>query len=371
MMYVSHFFTLDKGFKREFSSAEPNWGYGEFSKLVFYRTFSRNGENFARTLFRVIEGTMSIRKDWYLKHNISWDEKWWQKLAQEMYVSAFNFHWLPPGRGLWLMGTDFIYNRGSMGLYNCAATKLNNAKDFGWAMDLLMLGCGVGFEPTDRPIVKVHNSGQKDYIIPDSREGWVDSVEYLYNYYTVPGVPKPRFIYDEIRPAGTPIKGFGGLASGPKYLQELHQQIHTFFERDSHDPVLFKTNLINAIGCCVVAGNVRRSAELGKKNIQNKTFRELKNYEKYPERAAIGWMSNNTVSLEKEEDFNFIGDCVENIKKNGEPGFANIINFKYGRLGYKHEVTTYDRADLTNPCGEISLEDKEVDYMPPSLEIAM
>ena len=32
----------------------------------------------------------------------------------------WEFRFLPPGRGLWMMGTDYIYERGSAALNNCA-----------------------------------------------------------------------------------------------------------------------------------------------------------------------------------------------------------------------------------------------------------
>ena len=59
----------------------------------------------------------------------------------------FKMEWLPPGRGLWMMGTQFAYERGSMALYNCSA--IDTANDLvlsaEWAMDCLMNGVGVGF----------------------------------------------------------------------------------------------------------------------------------------------------------------------------------------------------------------------------------
>ena len=361
-MYVKHFYQLPQKFKDSYKDREPDWGWGEYSKFVFYRTYSRSVEGKQETwtdvLNRVIEGCMSIRKDWYIKNHIIWDNEYWTKLAIEMYESAFRMEWLPAGRGLWMMGTPFIYERGSMALNNCAFVKLNHGNDFHFMMDCLMLGVGVGFEPTDEPINFVTNYGEYDHIIEDSREGWCDSIRALYNYYTVPGCSLPRYVYDKIRPENLPIKGFGGMSSGPSHLMKLHEQIHEYMQ-SGHDSVRIKTDIANSIGFCVVAGNVRRSAELCKGKITSNTFLNLKNYELNPDRAAIGSMSNNTCFLYEDEDFDKIGDTIPLILRRGEPGFANLRNFKYGRLEYKHEQNN-DRADGLNPCGESTLEDKEL-----------
>jgi ribonucleoside-triphosphate reductase len=37
--------------------------------------------------------------------------------------------------------------------------------------------------------------------------------------------PAPVFDYSMIRPAGVPIKGFGGVSSGPESLRLLHDHI--------------------------------------------------------------------------------------------------------------------------------------------------
>lgn len=59
------------------------------------------------------------------------------------------------------------------------------------------------------------------FVIPDSREGWVASVRLLIESYTKNGAWH-TFDYSVIRPEGSPIKGFGGTASGPAPLQQLH-----------------------------------------------------------------------------------------------------------------------------------------------------
>src|SRR5579885_355622 len=131
MMYVQHRFSLDPQTKAILHNMTPQFGYNGLGELIFYRTYSRTKpdggqESWADTVVRVTEGTFSIRKDWYLKNRIAWDEEHYQDYAYQFALSMFRMEWLPPGRGLWAMGTDFVYERGSMSLYNCAFTLLTS-----------------------------------------------------------------------------------------------------------------------------------------------------------------------------------------------------------------------------------------------------
>ncbi len=364
-MYVKERFSLDEYTKDLLQDMEPPFGYNGFGEFIFYRTYSRNidghQENWADCIIRVIQGIMSIRKDWYIKNRISWNNKYMLQYARELAISAFKMEWLPPGRGLWACGTDFIYERGGMALYNCAATEIHFnylSEDFAWIMDSLMLGVGVGFAPLrEEGFLFKNPKGSFEYVIADSREGWVNSCKELCEAYMY-GSSKPRFIYDEIREAGLLIKGFGGIASGPQPLKELHIQIEQAIEKYMTDPyydsVIFKTDITNQTGCTVISGNVRRSAELAQGRISDPVFKDLKDYDKYPEREAWGWMSNNSVDLEENEDFENIDQIAKRVIERGEPGYKNIKNFKYGRIGKKDKVRK-DKGRLVNPCGEIIL----------------
>lgn len=371
-MYVKEMFHLRDETLEQIHDMVPEFGYDGFGELVFYRTYSRTRydgkqESWNDVVIRVISGVMSIRKDWYLKNGIEWNEDWWQNYAREMAVSLFQMHWMPPGRGLWAMGTQFVYERGSMSLYNCAATYLEGktlASDIGWLMDALMLGVGVGFEPT-RDAIQVKNPDSSYlYIIEDTKEAWVRSVELLIEAFINPIAKMPRFDYSPIRGPGLPIKGFGGLSSGPQPLKDLHVRITQFFKRYMNNPtydiVMLKADIANAVGCCVVAGNVRRSAEIALGSIEDSVFMDLKDYEKYPERSEWGWMSNNSVKLTKSEHFEMLGEVAKRVPVRGEPGIANVMNFPYGRIGKKNKGIRPDKATLLNPCGEITLENKEV-----------
>lgn len=372
-MFVEHRFELSESLYDRLKSLIPPFGYNGFGEFIFYRTYSRvrkdgGQEDWADCVARVTEGTFSIRKDWYLKNRIAWDESFWQSYAEKFALSMFRMEWMPPGRGLWAMGSDFVYERGAMALYNCAYTDLTTrefSEDISWLMDSLMHGVGVGFGPVRDDRMRIWEpQGQVTYRIPDSREGWCESVRMLIDAYMRPNEPKPIFDYSLIREAGLPIRGFGGISSGPGPLRELHQRIENEFKlfatKPQYDSVYLKTNIANHVGCCVVAGNVRRSAELAKGKVTDPTFLNLKDYKKFPEREGFGWMSNNSVELETDEDFMMLGEIAERVIKNGEPGYINRRNMPLGRIGKKMKGLRKDMAVGFNPCGEIPLEHREV-----------
>lgn len=375
-LIVEERFYLSDAFKAALRLRQPDWGFGSLSETVYFRTYSRlkddgTQEHWADTIIRVVEGVMSIRKDWY--HNKlgkSWNEKHYQKIAQDLANYMFDMKVLPPGRGLWAMGTDYVFERGSHSLNNCGFTSVEDSlsQSAAWLMDSLMCGVGVGFSTHTQNIgaYKRPSRGTLDengetnpYVVDDSREGWVTSVWALINSYEEGG-DEVRFDYSNIRPAGMPLRGFGGTSAGSKPLEDCHKRMRGFLD-DYADGKTTATRLIadvmNAIGACVVAGNIRRSAEIALGSPLDSEFMNLKNYTLNPERSEIGWMSNNSVVLTESDHFSVMPDLAELIKNNGEPGILNMLNIsKYGRIGDKME----DHAIGINPCGEIPLESYEL-----------
>ena len=342
----------------------------DFGEIVYYRTYSRlkadgSQERWPETVVRVINGLFTIRKWWMELHHLPWDESRMQEKAFDMALSMLDMKWLPPGRGLWAMGTDYIYERGAMALYNCAYVAVDDLpKDVSWLMDALMCGVGVGFGLSDRNPPKLFGpqDGGWIYKIPDSREGWVESVKLLLESYCFSRTKYVEFDYSLIRPYGEPISGFGGRASGPEPLHLLHQRIRVYCDNYIRGDIGWTelvANLCNAVGVCVVVGNVRRSAEIYLGSPNDQEFMSLKDYEVKPERMSIGWMSNNSARLRERNDFLKIPTIADHIQVRGEPGVYNEINVqRYARYG----DTSYgpDKATGINPCGEVPLESYEV-----------
>jgi len=317
----------------------------------------------------------SLQKDHAKQSRLPWNDSKAQASAKEAYARLFELKWTPPGRGLWVMGTQIVNKqKNSAALQNCAfvstneMTKNNPGKPFAFLMEASMLGVGVGFDDkgADKGFDIYEPSGAQEYVIPDTREGWQESTVALINSYLKPDQQVVEFNYDEVRPYGTPIKTFGGTASGPEPLIKLHNHIRKLFTGRAGEKLTRRdlADIGNMIGVCVVSGNVRRSAELLIGRIDDEDFLNLKNAEKFPDRNSYdpenpgwAWMSNNSVEVAVGTDFSPI---VDGIVRNGEPGVIWMdVSRKYGRLAdapnnKDHRVVGY------NPCAEQSLESFEM-----------
>ena len=114
-------------------------------------------------------------------------------------------------------------------------------------------------------MLKGPNPSRRDeeYVVPDTREGWVESLRLLLESYSL-GTGRLIFDYSSIRDEGAPILGFGGESSGPAPLVELHETISAILDEQVGQPLTTTSivDIMNLIGKCVVAGNVRRTAEI-------------------------------------------------------------------------------------------------------------
>jgi adenosylcobalamin-dependent ribonucleoside-triphosphate reductase len=381
-------FHLADEFVSGYKSKSVPWGYTDaggnsVGEITFLRTYSRlkedgTKETWAEVCERVINGMYSLQKDHAKLNRLPWNDAKAQASAKEAYDRLFNLKWTPPGRGLWVMGTPLVNEqRNSAALQNCSfvstesMTKLNPAKPFAFLMEASMLGVGVGFDDkgADKGFTIYEPKPNLDSIeiftIPDTREGWVDSTTLLINSFLKPDQPALGFDYSLIRPAGAPIKTFGGTAAGHEPLEKLHNYIRSIFNGRAGEKMTRKdiADIGNLIGVCVVSGNVRRSAELLMGRLDDQEFLNLKNAEVFPERNSYdpanpgwAWMSNNSVEVKVGDDFSGI---IDGISRNGEPGVIWMdVTRKYGRLIDSPNNKDW-RAAGYNPCAEQSLESFE------------
>lgn len=382
---VSFFsFRLSDDFVQGYRGKKAPFGYSDSAgnsvgEITFLRTYSRKKEDgtketWADVCERVINGMYSIQKDHCKGQRLPWNDSKAQASAKEAFDRLFNLKWTPPGRGLWVMGTPLVnVEKNSAALQNCAfvstaeMTKQNPAKPFAFLMEASMLGVGVGFDDkgADKDFFIYEPTGEETYVVPDTREGWVESLSLIVNAYLRPDQKTPVFDYSQVRPAGTPIKTFGGTAAGHEPLERLHNYIHKLFKGRKGEKLsrVDIADIGNLIGVCVVSGNVRRSAELLIGRLDDDEFLNLKNAERFPERNSYdpaapgwGWMSNNSIETSVGQNLDKI---VEGIARNGEPGVVWMdVSRKYGRLA--DPVNNKDwRIAGYNPCAEQSLESYE------------
>jgi ribonucleoside-triphosphate reductase len=363
-------FNLDREFVDSYrDKAEPF--ANALGKTTFYRTYARKLddntlETWVDTCNRVINGMFSIQKDHCLENNIAWSDTKADRSAREAFDRLFNLKWTPPGRGLTHMGVEEIHSRRIYEAFNncafisTAALPQHGGQIFYWIMEMLMLGVGVGFDSKGAGSVQIDAPRNRTltWKISDDREGWAESVALLVDSYI--GQDKGdgnlrdryEFDYSRIRAKGEPIRGFGGVASGPEPLIKMHEDIRKVLDANSGDVITSRTinDIANLIGVCVVSGNVRRSAEISLGDSEDDSFLNLKNYDLNPERQAWGWSANNSIYAKVGQDYE---KYIDRVLNNGEPGFVWMENAqKYGRMG---ELST-DLATGFNPCSEQPLE---------------
>ena len=384
-MSVSFSFKLSEEFVGGYKERKAPFGYRDAAgnsvgEITFLRTYSRLKEDGTKETWtdvceRVVNGMYSIQKDHAKSQRLPWNDSKAQASAKEAFERLFELKWSPPGRGLWVMGTPLVNTqRNSAALQNCAfvstkeMTKNDPAKPFTFLMEASMLGVGVGFDDkgADKDFTIYAPQGEETYVVPDTREGWVKTLELIINAYLRPDSKTPVFDYKEVRPLGTPIKTFGGTAAGPEPLERLVNHITKLFSGRAGEKVTRRdiADIGNMIGVCVVSGNVRRSAELLIGRIDDPDFLNLKNADVYPERNSYdpanpgwAWMSNNSVEAYVGANLDPI---VDGIARNGEPGVIWLdVSRQYGRLVDPPNNKDY-RVEGYNPCAEQSLESYEM-----------
>jgi adenosylcobalamin-dependent ribonucleoside-triphosphate reductase len=379
-------FRLSEEFVTKYNNVPAPFGFSDagsnsLGEITFIRTYSRVKEDGTKERWhevcrRVIEGMYSVQKNHAKDNRLPWNDNKAQKSAQEAFQRMFELKWTPPGRGLWAFGTPMtMEKRNSASLQNCAmvSTRDIDRNDpgalFAWVMDALMLGIGVGFDTLgqDKQMsIYAPTEPVSIYEIPDTREGWVESVRLLINSFLRQNQTIQEFNYDLIRPLGAPIKGFGGVASGPAPLIDLHTRIRNVIGSRAGEVLDSRAivDIVNLIGTCVVSGNVRRSATLALGTPEDEGFINLKNPEVFPDRNSYdpekpgwAWMSNNSISATVGTKYE---DYVDLIADNGEPGFIWLdVARNYGRLA---DAPDYKDTRIMgfNPCAEQPLESYEL-----------
>jgi ribonucleoside-triphosphate reductase (thioredoxin) len=338
--------------------------WGPIGYVVYKRTYSRRlkeddinsaTEEYHDTVDRVVRASNKQLK-------VGFTESEEQRL-KEILLSLKG---TVAGRFFWQLGTKTVDKLGLLSLQNCAFTVVDEPiKPFTWTMDALMLGCGVGFNIQREYVYKLPKLQKKkikidrvdskdaDYIVPDSRGGWVKLLGKVLKSYFYSG---EGFTYSTIciRGKGTPIKGFGGLASGPEDLVLGISNICKVMDerRGKQLRPIDCLDIMNIIGSIVVAGNVRRSAELAIGDFDDLDFLNAKNWSlgNIPNWRA---MSNNSVVC---NDINKLPPQFwEGYFGNSEP--YGLINLKLAQsCGRKGEIQYPDPDVLGfNPCAEQSL----------------
>jgi len=362
-------FEISDDFLKNYEGKQPKWG--QLGYITYKRTYSRpladgKAEEYWQTVRRVVEGVFTIQKRHCQKTRLPFNHWKAQASAQKMFQLMWDFKFTPPGRGLWMMGTDYMYKRGGAALNNCAFSSTENidvdfAEPFTFLMDMSMLGVGVGGDTRGAGKVTIKEPKiDGPHEIEDTREGWVDIIQRILNSFVGKDTMPSHISYDKIRPLGALIAGFGGVASGPDPLIELVEDIKTLLYERVGSPIKSTdiVDIYNLVGKCVVSGNVRRSAEIMFGEPEDKDFMALKDPEINKEALMHHrWASNNSVFAKVGMDYT---ELAEKTAKNGEPGFMWLDNAQnFSRMDGVVDHKDY-RAKGGNPCLEQTLEPYEL-----------
>jgi len=337
--------------------------WGPVGYVTYKRTYSRptksgKSEEWSDTIERVVESCRD-------QLNVGFTEAEEHALREIM----LKLKGTVAGRFLWQLGTKTVDKLGLPSLQNCAFVVCDEPiRPFTWAFEMLMLGSGVGFNiqrehvyqiPKILKKVKVEriDVNDADFIVPDSREGWVELMRRVLEASFITG---KGFTYacHLIRSKGSPIKGFGGTASGPQDLVWGIGEINTILNARSGKRVrpVDCLDIMNIIGRIVVAGNVRRSAQIALGDYDDFEFLRAKRWDLG---GIPNWraMSNNSVICD--DITKLPEEFWEGYNGNGEP--YGLINLDAARRMGRTGDTTYPDPEVMgfNPCAEQSLANYE------------
>lgn len=337
--------------------------WGEIGYITFKRTYARRlkeddlnskTEEFWQVVQREIESSDK-------QLHVGFTEKEKMRYAE----LRMNLKFSTAGRFMWQLGTKTVDKLGLPSLQNCAFTVVNDPiRPFTWCFEMLMLGSGVGYNiqkhnvyqlPKLKGKVKIERKDVKDadFIVPDTREGWVKLLGKVLKAHFYSG---ESFTYSTqlIRSKGALIRGFGGTASGPEDLCWGISEISKILNSRSNKKLrpIDCLDIMNIIGFVVVAGNVRRSAQISIGDYDDIEYLKSKRWDLGP---IPKWRSMSNNSIVAPENIDDLTAEFWDTYNQGEP--YGLINLELARSIGRTGESQYPDPDVEgfNPCAEQSL----------------
>ena len=307
----------------------------------------------------------------HLKENCNYDLT--DKEIKEIRNAVVDLDVMPSMRCLMTSGEAL--KRENVAGYNCYYVKVDSPRSFDEILYILMNGTGVGFSVEEEYVNKLPSVAEEFYdtesviVVRDSKLGWAKALKELYGMLWMGQVP--TWDLSKVRPAGSPLKTFGGRASGPEPLEDLFKFSINIFKNaagrklrpvEAHD-------LVCKIAEIVVVGGVRRSALISLSNLGDREMRYAKSgnwWETNVQRA----LANNSVNYKEKPDVGtFMREWLSLYdSKSGERGIYNSMSAKRTTEKLNQEkdkdgnniIRRHAREDFgTNPCSEIILRSRE------------
>lgn len=281
-----------------------------------------------------------------------------EKLKKEVFNAIHDLEVMPSMRALMTSGKAL--DRDNTAGYNCSYLPIDDPKAFDEAMCILMNGTGVGFSVERQYVNKLPEIPEHLYdcdtiiTVRDSKEGWSKALRMLISLLYAGEIPK--WDLSQLRPAGAPLKTFGGRSSGPEPLNDLFKFVVKIF-KNSHGRKLTSLechDLMCKIGEVVVVGGVRRSAMISLSNLSDDRMRHAKAGAWWEANVQRSLSNNSAVYTEKPEVGQFMQEWLSIYEsKSGERGIfsreaSQKVTKRNGRRDPNYEFGT-------NPCSEIIL----------------
>ena len=285
-----------------------------------------------------------------------------EKLRNELETSVLGLRVMPSMRCLMTAGEAL--KRENIAGYNCSFVTVNRVQAFDEILYVLMNGTGVGFSVERQEVSKLPPVAEEFFmsdttiVVSDSKLGWAKAYKELVAMLYSGQIP--RLDLSKVRPAGAPLKTFGGRASGPEPLENLFNFTVTTFKNaagrqlssiECHD-------IVCKIAEIVVVGGVRRSALISLSNLSDDRMRHAKSgqwWEANPQRA----LANNSACYTERPDMGiFMKEWLALYEsKSGERGIFSRDSAQ--KQAAKNGRRDADHSFGTNPCSEIILRDRE------------
>ena len=272
--------------------------------------------------------------------------------------AIFNMEVMPSMRSLMTAGPAL--ERENVAGFNCSFVAVDSPRAFDETLYILMNGTGVGFSVETQHVAKLplvseeFHDTDSTIIVADSKLGWAKALKELVAMLYTGQIP--NIDTSNVRPAGAPLKVFGGRASGPEPLEETFAAFVKMFSQaggrrltslECHD-------LMCHIASCVVVGGVRRAALISLSDLTDERMRHAKTGQWYTTEKHRSFSNNSAVYNEKPDIGVFMAEWLSLYNsKSGERGIVN-------RVALKKKAAENERRDIeyefgVNPCSEIIL----------------
>jgi ribonucleoside-diphosphate reductase alpha chain len=280
----------------------------------------------------------------------------------ELEEAVLNLDVMPSMRCLMTAGPALA--RENIAGYNCSYVAIDSIRAFDEVLYILMNGTGVGFSVEEHyiqqlPVVNEEfNPTDTSVVVPDSKLGWAKALREILAMLYAGQVP--QWDLSRLRPAGAPLKTFGGRASGPDPLDTLFTFcVNTFSGAAGRRLTSLECHdIVCKIAESIVVGGVRRSALISLSNLSDERMRHAKTGQWWDTEGQRALANNSAVYNENPEMGIFMQEWQSLYEsKSGERGI-------FSRAASIRQAGKNGRRDIewefgTNPCSEIILRSRE------------